>query len=65
MDNKLDSLLLVVLFITTMTFLREDKRLINQLNDSFSEAEIAIIQQQKNYQENEQPPVPDKNAGSR
>ncbi|NES78883.1 MULTISPECIES: hypothetical protein [Okeania] len=52
MDNKLDSLLLVVLFITTMTFLREDKRLINQLNDSFSEAEIAIIQQQKNHQEN-------------
>ncbi|NEP74272.1 MAG: hypothetical protein F6K25_20915 [Okeania sp. SIO2G4] len=65
MDNKLDSLLLVVLFITTMTFLREEKILINQLNDSLYQAKTAIIQQQKNHQENEQPPVPDKNAGSR
>ncbi|NEN88376.1 MAG: hypothetical protein F6K48_05360 [Okeania sp. SIO3H1] len=48
-----------------MIFLREEKILINQLNNSLSEAEIAIIQQQKNYQEDEQPPVPDKAGGSR
>ncbi|MDY7002554.1 MAG: hypothetical protein SWX82_00905 [Cyanobacteriota bacterium] len=65
MKNKLDSLLLVALFTTTMTFLREEKILINKLNDSLPEAEIAIIKQQKNHQEDEQPPVPDKDAGSR
>ncbi|NET24149.1 hypothetical protein [Okeania sp. SIO1I7] len=48
-----------------MIFLREDKRLINKLNDSLSEAEIAIIQQQKNYQDDEKPPVPDKDSSSR
>ena len=65
MNNKLDSLLLVVLFTTTMTFLREDKRLMNKLNDRLSEAEVAIIQKQKNDREDEKPPVPDKDAGSR
>ncbi|NEQ77522.1 MAG: hypothetical protein F6K23_33630 [Okeania sp. SIO2C9] len=65
MNNKLDSLLLVVLFTTTMTFLREDKRLINKLNDSLYQSEIAIIQQQKNHQENEQPPIPYKDGSSR
>ncbi|NEP88016.1 MAG: hypothetical protein F6K18_14955 [Okeania sp. SIO2C2] len=48
-----------------MTFLREEKILINQLNDSLYQAETAIIQQQKNYQEDEQTPVPDKDGGSR
>ena len=65
MNNKLDSLLLVVLFTTTMISLREDKRLINKLNDSFSEAEVAIIQKQKNEREDEKPPVSDKNSSSR
>ena len=65
MKNKLDSLLLVVLFTTTMTFLREEKILINKLNDSLSQSEITIIQKQKNHQEDEQPPIPYKDGGSR
>ncbi|NEN88375.1 MAG: hypothetical protein F6K48_05355 [Okeania sp. SIO3H1] len=65
MNNKFDSLLLVALFTTAMTFLQEDKILISQLNGSFVKAEIASIQQQKNYQDDKQPPVPYKDGSSR
>ncbi|NEO56985.1 MAG: hypothetical protein F6K54_30285 [Okeania sp. SIO3B5] len=65
MNNKLDALLLVVLLVTTITSVQEEKVLINKLNDSLYQAEIAIIQQQKNYQKDEQPPVPYKDGGSR
>ncbi len=65
MNNKLDPLS-VGLFITiTLTMVQGAEIETNKFNNSYYKAEKNLIQQQKNYQKNEQPPVPYKDGTSR
>ena len=65
MNNKLDSLSLGLLITITITMVQGVEIQTNKLNHSFCKTEKTIIQQQKNYQKNERPPVPHKDGTSR
>ncbi|MGD1804435.1 hypothetical protein ACP6PL_03195 [Dapis sp. BLCC M126] len=65
MNNKLDSLSVGLLITINITMVQGLEIQTNKLNHSFFKAEITIIQQEKKYQKNEQPPVPKKDGTSR
>ncbi|MEM1168208.1 MAG: hypothetical protein AAGJ08_03745 [Cyanobacteria bacterium P01_H01_bin.35] len=65
MNKKLDSLSLGLLIKINITMVQGMQIPKNKFNNSLYKAEKTIIQQQKNYQKNEQPPVPKKDGTSR
>ncbi len=65
MNKQLDYLSVGLLITINITMVQGVEIQTNKLNHSFSKAEKTIIQQQKNYQKNEQPPVPQKDGTSR
>ncbi|MGD1699978.1 hypothetical protein [Dapis sp. BLCC M229] len=65
MNNKLDSLSVGLLITITITMVQGAEIPNNKFNNSCYKAEKTIIQQQKNDQKNEQPPVPEKDGTSR
>ncbi|MGD1713731.1 hypothetical protein [Dapis sp. BLCC M172] len=65
MNNKLDSLSVGLLITINITMVQGVEIQTNKFNHSFSKTEKTIIQEQKNYQKNEQPPIPQKDGTSR
>ncbi|OZH52005.1 hypothetical protein AFK68_27130 [Hydrocoleum sp. CS-953] len=65
MNNKLDSLSVGLLITINITMVQGVEIQTNKFNHSFSQTEKTIIQQPKNYQKNEQPPIPQKDGTSR
>lgn len=67
MNNKIDylSLGLLITININMVQMQGVEIQTNKLNDSCHKAETTIMQKQKNYQQNEKPPVPNKDGTSR